>query len=235
MVKRFLFHDPYYQISLARLVMRLWEVELFYAVVFLAFITIAKRPAFRRYMLWIGIGILPNILLSVRWDGAALERHMPLLIFFFVAMALWFEAGSKSGRAIFISLIIVVGLVNISGLWYATNANKEQVIDRQVEELWHRLKPASRVAVLSSQDEISEFQGIHPFDSFNQSSKLQLFPVVQLGFKSARYWKQTFADSVAQYWIAGGDVWISKNLLKSKPGESTYWAENADPGVAWAD
>lgn len=234
-VKRFLFHDPYHPVSLAQVVAKLWEVELFYAVIVATLVTIATRPAFRRFLPLIAIGVLPNIILSVRWDGAALERHLPLLIFFFIALALWFEASSKKGRVFFVVLLAITGILNVSSLWYAANNHREAKLDRQIEEIWPRLNPASIVSVLSSQDELAEFQGIHPFDRFNQSSELRLYAVVQLGFITARYWKQNFIDTAKQCWHAGGNVWVVKDLLKAAPVESTYWVEHSDPGVSWND
>jgi hypothetical protein len=232
-IKRFMFHDPYNQESALKLLVQLWKVVLFYGFACIAIVTLVRHCSFWKYLPWLTLGILPTVILSIYWDGAALERDMPLIPFLFIAIALWSEASSKQGRILLLTLIIVAAAVNVSALWYGSNDNKEKSISHDIGEIWPRLNSHSIVAVLSSHDDLSEFQWNHPFNEFNQSQRLQLYPVVSIGYDTSRFWKQQFQTAAAVCWQNGGDIWVSRTLLDPRPKKSLYWIENADPGVAW--
>jgi hypothetical protein len=232
-VKRFLYHDPYNPVSAISLIsLGLWKVALFYFLLAISIVTIWRRPAIRRYLLFLLVGFIPTIALSISWDGSALERHMPLLPFLFIGFALALENGSKAVKYLFAVVGITTLVVNLSGLWYATNRNDESRVGEKIAQIWPRLNDHSIVAVISMKDDVSKFRAIHPFNSFNQSSKLQQFELI--GYNNAHSWKNRFESASIGSWSEGGNVWVSRTLLASAPERNMYWIEGADP-VSWRE
>jgi hypothetical protein len=235
-VKRFLYHDPINPVSLPQLLsLGLWKIALFYFLLTISCISIWFRRDLRRFLLFLLAGCIPVLILSVRWDGASLERHMPLFPFLFLLLALGFESSGRSIKRIFPIVLVVALAVNVSSMWFASNQSREEAIATRLHEIWPRLTNKCSVALLSSKDDYADFQSIHPFDTFNQSDRLQFFSTVSIGEDSAVYWKNRFETNALQTWNHGGDVWVSRVLVSERPGDSIYWIENYQPQIMWND
>ncbi len=235
-VKRFLYHDPLNPVSISTLTsLGLWKLVLFYLFLIVSIWYVWRRRPVRRFLIFLAAGFIPVLILSFLWDGAALERHMPLFPFLFILLSLGFDSGPRYVKLFFGIVLIVTFAVNVNALWSTTIDNREKAIDAQIEEIWPRLNDSSIVSVLSIQDDLFNFQGVHPFDTFNQSSRLQLFPIVAIGDDTARFWKNRFENAALFTWHRGGDVWVSRTLLCNSPAESVYWIENYQKGLSWKD
>lgn len=233
-VKRFLYHDPYNPVSVATLLsLGLWKIALFYVSLVLAFFTIWHTKATRKYLLFITAGIIPTIVLSLQWDGAALERHMPLEPFLFVAFALGFAYGSKYVRSLLLVVSLVALLLNAGAMWYATAATTEGRVAAQIGEIWPRLNEHSMVTVLNIQDGLVLFQRIHPLHTYNQSNHLRPYPLMGSIEDSMRFWLPRFERTEQECWSEQGAVWVNKSLLAASPGATDYWIENETSGISW--
>ncbi len=234
-VKRFLYHDPINPVSLPQLLsLGLWKLAVFYVLLGVSTLMVLRNRSLRPYLLFIAVGFIPVLILSVRWDGASLERHMPLFPFLFLLLALGFEASGKKIKTIFPAILLIVLAVNVSSMWFATNEHREEAIDARLHEIWPRLTNKCSVALLSSKDDYADFQSVHPFDTFNQSDRLQFFSTVSIGEDSAIAWKKRFETNAQETWNRGGDVWVTRVLVTEKPGDTIYWIENYQPEVKWS-
>ena len=233
-VKRFLLHDPYNPVSALSLIgLGIWKQALFYCLLAASIVTIWRSPATRKYLLFLFVGFIPTIALSILWDGSALERHMPLLPFMFVGFALMLEKGSKPVKSLFIVVSIATVLVNLGGMWRANLREDEIKVDEKIEEMWPRLNDHSLVAITSAHDDLGKFQWNNPFDKFNQSSRLQPYALISMGYDSARLWREKFESASVSSWSKGGNVWVSRSLLALAPAKDMYWIEGSDP-VSWS-
>ena len=98
-----------------------------------------------------------------------------------------------------------------------------------------RLKPASRIFVVNFQDELYNFGRDFPFDPIVRAHTLQVTSVVEVSGKDAPRWRQAFAADAQSIWSRGGDVWITRRVLSSKPKAEWNWVEGDDRRLSWTD
>ncbi|MDP4241820.1 MAG: hypothetical protein Q8922_12575 [Bacteroidota bacterium] len=234
-VKRFLYHDPYHPVSALMLFgLGLWKMGLFYSLLLVIFVVILRDLTARKYLVFLLVGIIPNLILSFRWDGAALERHLPLMPFLFIALALGFAYGSTTFvRPLIGAVGLVVLVLNVSAMWPSVSAEAEARGTAHIREIWPRLNDHSIVTVLNIQDELVVFQRIHPLNPYNQSHRLCPYPVLGSVDDSSRYWRERFEHAKREAWMEHGGVWVKKSLLASAPDVDDYWIENERPGISW--
>jgi hypothetical protein len=236
--KRFLLHDPFNPVSLWTLLrLSLLKLALFYLFLATLFIATLRSEEGRRVLRLALCGSLPLIIFAVFFDGGSIERYVPLYPFIFLALA----ACLRSGRAhpalkclalLFISVSVVT---NVSAMSRRNLDRRQAEAAARIADLQSRLTPRSRVYAANWQDDIVNFSRSFPFHPLNRGGRLQIDALVTPGTTQAATWREDFAAHALAVWNSGGDVWVSKRVLSTRPRADWNWIEGDDRRVSWPD
>jgi hypothetical protein len=234
--KRFMLRDPYNPVSVFDLFrLSLWKMALFYLTLLAVCYGLlrARGQGRRRVLALSALGCLPVLIFAMLWQGTPVERYLPLYPSFFLALAyvLHLNAPPRWLRpTVFIFLAVSI-FSNVGALsWPRLNRKPEEATAR-TRELVPLLKPQSVVVEVS--EELKNLQWEFPFHPLNRV--LHVYSAVSLGAASTSEWREDFARKSLSVWHEGGDVWLSKRVLRDRPHAESYWIEGSDPSVRWAD
>ena len=235
--KRFLLEDPHNPVTLWALVrLSLWKFALFYLSLLAASLALLGTPRGRRVLLWLAAGA-PVLLFAVFFDGGAVERYLPLYPFVFVTLAVAL-ADARAPRVLKLVVLLFVAVMaggNAVAMSRWSLARQERRAEERVSELQPRLRPASRVYVVTWLDELVNFHRSFPFHPLNARESLRVDSLVTPGTDQAARWRGDFAAQTLKAWAAGGDVWLSTRAFAPAPRADWNWVEGDDPSVRWAD
>lgn len=233
--KRFMLNDPFNPVTAGDLVRSsLWKVVLFY-LGFGAILLSLLVSRSRSMLAFLLINALPLLLFAIKWDGAAVERYLPIYPAIFIALA-WVLRHEQVPRVLKIVPLLFFGfaiLVNSSVMARVVLDRQKQTTENRISELIPQLKPNSWVVTSHLQDELYNFQVSFPFEPINRHNSYHLYPLLVINSDQILRWREEFASKILEAWAKGGDAWLSKRLFSAKPEAAWNWVEGDDPRVPW--
>ena len=236
--KRFVVHDPLNPVSLSDLFrVSLWKLSLFYFVLGSTVVMLLRFERGRRILGFLALTAAPVLAFAVVWQGGDMERYIPLYPAFFVSLACCLSSGRSPRWFKFVVVMFITTAVISSVGTMATPAlahRQNQVIMR-IKDLQPLLTPHSLVSTVTLRDEVQTFCSDFPLHPINRAGSLSVDAIVAPGTIQVPWWRQIFGSRTLAAWSAGGDVWVSKRVLSSRPRSEWIWVEGDDPRVLWAD
>jgi hypothetical protein len=135
--------------------------------------------------------------------------------------------------ALIFSATVIFSSVGAMSRW--TLQRKQETVAARIGDLQPLLKANSRVITINQQDEIYEFNQNFPFHPLNRAGHLATDLVVDPMTTQVLRWRPTFAAKTLSLWEQGGDVWLTRRVLSSRPESDWAWVEGDDPRVSWSD
>jgi hypothetical protein len=236
--KRFLLHDPFNPVSLADLVRTsLWKFAL--ACLFLFSLwgsMLCSQEGRRRLTLFIA-SIVPMLLVILLIVNPGENLYLPVLPFLFLGLTATLSH-SKSNRflhRVAVASLILVGTANLAALAVPVLEREKQAEIARIAELRPVLRPGSRVVVPNWHDGLLNFARTYPLDPINRDGRLRVYPAVDPDSALVPVWRQGVASRALTVWSEGGDVWVSRRVLASRPQAEWNWVEGTDRRVSWSD
>jgi hypothetical protein len=236
--KRYLLHDPFNPVSLSDLLrLSVWKLLLFYGFLAAIGINLLLSAAGRRVLLFLCLAVGSVLVFAVFFDGGAIERYLPLYPALFIAFAVSL-ASEKSLRFLkYTAVVFGVAMVLSDTLAMAKPLldRRQEVTTARVSELHGRMKPNSRVMLVSWQDDLVNFSRSFPFSPLNRSGELNIGALVTPGTTIVTDWRKTFAAETIKAWDQNGEMWISRRVTNPQPRAEWNWVEGDDRRVSWTD
>lgn len=234
--KRFLLRDPYNVVSVFDLFrLSLWKLALFYLSFAAIVCALAReRGESRRMLGLLACGGVPVIAFALLWQGTPLERYLPLYPVFFLATAYALAHCERSARwlrPVVLGFMAAAVVSNVGALSVRELNRVPEAATARTRELLPLLKPQSVVVEVS--EELKDLQWAYPSHPLNRV--LRVYSAISLGAADTARWREDFARQTFLVWNAGGDVWLSKRVLETRPRAASTWVEGADARVRWAD
>jgi hypothetical protein len=237
--KRYLVNDPFNPVSLADLVrFSVWKLVLFY--VFLSAIVanlLLSKPG-RRTLVLLLLNAIPVVGFALfLFESGSIDRYLPLfpMLLLSFAVSLGADSARSWNRVIALAFVGVVVFANVSAMSAVTLRNEQEKVALRIRDLEPMLNSESRVITVNEQDEVYAFNQNFPFNRINRSGRLAADSLVDPGSTQISRWRQIFASKTLAKWDKGGDVWITKRVLSSRPKADWNWVEGDDPNISWTD
>jgi hypothetical protein len=236
--KRYLLRDPLNPVSLLDLFrLSFWKFILFYGFLASIAVNLMRSAEGRKVFYFMGLTSLSVIIFAVFFDGGAIERYLPLYPAIFLGLGVSLSA-TKSFRALkYTTLAFGVAMILVDG-----QAMAKPLLDRRqdaaaarVNELQQRIRPRSRIMLVSWQDELVNFSRSFPFNPLNRTHNLSIGSLVTPGTTFVSEWRQSFASETIKAWDQGGEMWVSKRVMSTRPRAEWNWVEGDDRRVSWTD
>jgi len=236
--KRYLLHDPFNPVSLSDLFrLSVWKLLLFYG--FLASITLnlMRSSGGRRVLYFLFLSCLSVIIFASFFDGAAIERYLPLYPAIFISLA-FSLSDVKSVRFLkYAALSFAIAMILVDGVAMARPLldRRQDAVTARVGDLQQRIKPHSRIILVSWQDELVNFSRSFPFNPLNRNGSLSIGALVTPGTSIVADWRRIFATETTTTWNQNGEMWVSKRVMSPRPRAEWNWVEGDDARVSWTD
>ncbi len=236
--KRFLLHDPFNPVSAIDLMrVSLWKLLALYLFLAIVFLSLIKSKDGRRVLILLAVAFIPVVAFAIYWQGGDPERYLPLYPSFFIAIA-WVLSSPVKPRVLkysIVTFLIVMSVTNVFMLARPRLNTQEQASAARITPLLNILKPRSWVFAANWQDDLINFNRSFPLNPINQNSDVVIAAILSPGEPEVAYWQSDRASRIQSTWADGGDVWISRRLLSSRPAATWNWVEGDDPRVSWKD
>jgi hypothetical protein len=236
--KRYLLGDPFNRVTSLDLVrLSLLKFVLFYMFVASIVINLLFSAQGRRMLGLLILAAAPVILFAVSFDGGAVERYLPLYPAMFLALSVCLGGARSIGflRYVAYAFIAAVILTDTAALAKPVLDRRQEATARRISDVVRRLKPESRIVAVTWQDELVNFSRSYPFHPLNRAGSVSIGALVTPGTALAGEWREGFAAGALATWKRGGEVWVSKRVLSSRPRPEWNWAEGDQKGVSWPD
>ncbi len=235
--KRYLVGDPFNPVTPFDLLrLSLWKIGLFYLFIASLALSLLRTAQSRRVLCLLLINALPIMGLAALWQGGDIERYLALypVLFLSLAVSLAFDKPGMLLRYITLVFVAAMVLTNSMAMARMVLNSKQETTAFRARQLQQLLKPASRVFAVTFQDDFVNFNRSFPFHPDNRVS-YNPYAIVAVGTTQAPLWRQDFAAKTEETWSQGGDVWVSKRVLSSRPLPEWNWVEGDDKSVSWPD
>jgi hypothetical protein len=237
-LKRFLLGDPFNPVSVPEVILlSLWALALFYICGGVVAFNLLRSKWGKRVLFYMLAGSLPMIAFAAFFDGAAIERYLPIYPFLFLALSC-FLAGKRPAlpaKIAVLSLIAVTSGSNVIRMSKPVLAREQERVAARIDELRPRLKPESVIVTIDLQDALINFRRSFPFDPLVQQTQARITSLVMIGTERVPAWTEEFAEEAASTWRRGGEVWVTARALSPRPREEWNWVEGADRRISWDD
>ncbi len=238
-LKRYLLHDPYAPVSLARLFrLSLWKLVLFYATASAIGIELLRRIQGRLILLTLAAAVLPIFFFAMFiFEAGSLERYLPLYPFVFLAFGyvLGDPRSHRTTRILLFVALAVTTKVNIEAMRRDRLDSRRAQVEQRIATLVPRLKPNDTVMAVNEQDNLAEFRQNFPLAPINLEREWQTYDVLEINTARLDTWRKDFAARVVTSWQRGGVVWIPQRFLHDEPSPEWNWVEGDDTRVKWKD
>jgi hypothetical protein len=112
---------------------------------------------------------------------------------------------------------------------------RQEAVTERVSELHGRIKPHSRVMLVTWQDELVNFSRSFPFNPLNRAGELSVGALVTPGTTIVIEWRREFAAETMKVWNQNGEMWVSKRVINVRPRPEWNWVEGDDRRISWID
>ncbi len=233
-LKWYLFKDPYANIGLAELLrVSFLKLGLFYismgGLAILLWISRTGRPL----LLLVCAAMLPQIGMALMFESGSPERYLAGLPLIFVGFGYAIANASFGVRTRVVAAVLCCAHipVNLAALSApAVNASIEGDAGRVAALA--SLGPSNRLYVLNGFDGLFVLRSGHPFHPLNRKAFPEVTSIVPLGPR-VPFWRSDFACTALSTWEQGGEVWITRRMLSTRPDRSWLWVEGDDRRLSW--
>ncbi len=236
--KRYLLSDPFNPVTFFDLLrLSLWKLALFYLFIAGLAISLLRSSLGKRMVGLLILSGAPVILFAIAFDGGAIERYLPLYPAVFIGLSgsLGSDHHMKLPKYLAIAFIAAVISTNVAAMAKPVLNRQQEVTAARISDVRKRLKPNSRLLVVTWQDELINFSRSFPFHPLNRAGNLRIGALVTPGTTLAADWRQGFASQTQETWSRGGDMWISRRALSPSPRSEWNWTEGDDKRVSWPE
>jgi hypothetical protein len=237
-VKRFLVGDGFNPVSLPELAFTwVWALALFYACAAAVAFNLLRCERGRRALALLMAGSIPMIAFAVMFDGAAIERYLPIYPFVFLALSA-FLAGGRTPVSLKVAVVVLIAGMSAANLFRMSApvlSREQELIAARVSDLTPALKPESVIVTVDIQDELVKLRRSFPLNPMVRRIDARITSLVLVGTEQVLRWEKEFARQALSAWHRGGDVWVTKRVFSPRPREEWGWVEGADARVSWAD
>jgi len=238
--KRFLTHDPFNPVSFSELLrLSLWKLALFYVFFTAITVNLLRFRAGRKILGLLIISMIPVIALAFLVEGGAVDRYLPMFPFIFLALA-YSLSSSRSLSALNIAALVFFAaatITNVSVLAKPVLDKEQEKAAARVRDLQPRLKPETILLTVNVRDELVNFSRSFPLHPFNldHEHRLRVLSIISPGREDVPRWRNVLASSILTAWAYGGEAWMSKRALSSRPRPEWGWVQSDDPRISWTD
>lgn len=236
--KRYLLHDPFNPVTPADLLKQsLWKMLLFYGVLAMAVRSLMRSAEWRRRIVLVLVGTLPMLVFAAMFDGAAIERYLPVfpLVVLLLAMTVSERASTSLQRveqAMVFVLVVVMVIVNGSAMLLSRASDEQRTAVAEAASLLPLLREGSIILTVAN-DNFLRLCGTQPTDPLVLTKGFHPVGLVETGTENVLRWKHILRDSACASWARGGDVWVRTRVLARTPRAQWDWVEGADPRIRW--
>ena len=237
-LKRFLVRDRFNPVSVSQVILlSLWALALFYVNGAVIGFSLLRAERGRRILLYLLAASLPMLAFAAFFDGAAIERYLPIYPFLFLALSL-FLASRKTARFVKVAVLSVIAITsgaNVMRMSLPVLAREQEQVVARIDDLWPRLKPESMVLTIDLQDALINFRRSFPFNPMVQKTQARVSALVMIGHERVPVWAEEFAEETTAAWGRGGEVWVTRRAFSPRPLAEWSWVEGADKRISWDD
>lgn len=236
--KRFLLNDRFNPVSALDLLgLSLWKFAISYLFLAAVVINLLRSVEGKRALVLLGLTAAPVIGFAIYFDGAAVERYLPLYPVLFLSLAVSLTAPRSLAplKLTAVAFTIVMAVTSVASMSRPALASQEQAITNRLTGLVPLLKPTSCLVTITQQDELANFHRAALFNPINVELNLNVYSVIELGSANETRWRERFASKAFEIWNQGGDVWVSKRLFTARPRAEWAWVEAENARVSWVD
>ena len=236
--KAYLSRDPFNPVTRSDLVRTsLAKLALFYLFLGAIVINLLRSDMGRRILALLALNALPVLALALLWEGGAIERYLLLFPLVFIAFAYTLASRTSMAAPKYVSLafVAIMAVANLGAMAKPVQDKREQAVVERIQDLQPLLKPESVVATVTQQDEVWAFSWTFPFNPINRSGVLNTYHIIEPSTSQVLTWRESFAAQALSAWDKGGDVWVSRRVLSTRPEREWNWVEGADKHVSWKD
>ena len=237
-IKRYFLGDPYARTTLLDVVeASLWKIALVHVVLGLSVWGLAMTAAGRRLLLPLGASAAAVLAFALGYEAGSAERYLPIYPILILSIAFlcrdfsW-RRPTRVGLAVLLASMVCVNLPSFA---VVTARQKFDGDIRRIETARQRLRPGSRVVLLSFRDGIHNFYHRFPFHPVALEGQLPVYYLTDPMEARADLWPQHAAQAILRAWEQGGDVWASRRLFADKPLPEWGWVEKDNPDLLWRD
>lgn len=235
-LKWFLFKDPYASVTLADIArVSLLRLGLFYGAL-AGLAALLWRPDGGRRLLVLGVvAAAPHIAMALLFESGSPERYLGALPVIFVGFAYAMSAPALGGwgRAAAAALCLLHAPFNLAALGSPAVTRTVEADSGRIAAL-APLGTASRIYVVNGFDGAFVLRQGYPFERINWKPMPEIVAIVSPGSRVA-LWREDFACVALSTWKRGGEVWVTKRVLASRPERAWLWVEGDDRRVRWSD
>jgi hypothetical protein len=240
--KRYLLHDPYNPVTLSDLFLNsIWKIGFFYLVCICMIAAFIRQKTNLPKLILFAIGCFPVLIFAVQFDGAAVERYLPLYPFILIMFSGMIDIirsqglfMRKAGIAVAVAFPALCVFINGKTMNRATLIHTRTDQQNEIRPLLTVLRPGS-IILTPSLDELEGYAVLNPDDSITRTPGFEPIGLAELGTKQVLQWKHILHDSSMAAWARGGDVWLWYRLIEKRPKREWNWVEGADPHIHWRD
>ncbi len=208
----------------------------FYLVGLLVSIVLLGSEHGRRFFLFLIASCLPLAIFAISFDGAAIERYLPLVPAVFIAFALSLHIARH--RLVMGFLVLSAVLLILSNTISIVRWEQLALDPSHVERasLAKPLFARNAVVFLVNWNEpLVNFNRSFPFHELNNYGNARYNVLVTPGLDQTRTWREEFATRVITAWEKDREVWVSTRALETVPAPEWKWVEGGDANVGWID
>jgi len=236
--KRFLLHDPFNPVSVFDLFrLSLWKLALFYLALGSIVFALLLTPRGRKNFFLLLLGAIPLLAFAAKYDGGAVERYLPIYPLIFLSLA-WLLSAERIPRLLKVAPLAFIAaaiITNLSAMATSVLNREQNEMAARIEGLLPQLKSESRVITTHLQDNLVNFQASFPFHPDNRHGAYRIYSILVPNSSQVVSWRESFATEALDIWGKGGDLWVSKRVLKAKPQPEWNWTEGDDRRISWND
>ena len=236
-VKRFVLHDPYNPVHIFRsLGPPLWKLVLFYSFLGSILVSLPRATCGNRMFLLLLTTAFPVLGFAILWQGADLERYLPLFPALMLAIGLSLSTlPYRSATSAIVGLFLVTLVITNS---FSLSINLRQRQLQQLSATVHSLNevlPAESLVLLPPMHPLQRIYWDFPEALPLAEKHLQLERLVDLNTHDTPTWRQRVCRKIAQSWNKQIPVVMESSLLQRSPAPDSAWVEGDDPRVRWKD
>lgn len=239
LIKRYVLHDPYAPVTLARIIAeQLWRMLVFYGFAVALVWGLFRSPGGNRMLAILASAAAPLFFFALAvFEPGSAERYLPLFPFLCVAVALLLaRSASRLARIAVTAFLLIAIVTNISYLWRPALIAEARPTEERALALRGKVGAKGVVALVTLLDDLYAFAASQAVDPYSPVRvQLPVYDVIQVGNERIRTWKQEFAARVLAAFAAGDSAWVSKRLLAPVPRPAWAWTEGDDPRIAWRE
>ncbi|MEO8657477.1 MAG: hypothetical protein ABI693_03365 [Bryobacteraceae bacterium] len=235
--KRYLFHDPYAQVTLFDLVrLSLIKIVAFYTLAAWMIIRLFRQKTGRQILAMFATAAAVVFFFAlVLFETGAPERFIGLLPF--VALSLAGALSQETVRPLRIAVAACLVAVSLSAVVQLRShaTNTVEAAERRIGDLKPRLVPGSVLWVLTSLEDVYHFAVNNPYHPLNRPDILPVDDLIFAGSPRQKLWREDFAFTTLRAFDGHAEVLLSPRLLASRPQPAWNWTEGDSLYVHWAD